>query len=184
MKSACILPLALVLATTSAIGQDLVLHPSPNLLSLTQGHTIRADCPVGMRVNHGSSFLLRKTEYGPFAAPAPKVQEQRIHLIMTNLSPQEIVKAQITVHGFSDKWKAFPLVDGSPAPDLAKSVDVAMDVKRDGQGSSDLSLSRFTSITRVDLNSLTYADGSTWTSSTAGACSVAPDPFMLVSAAR
>jgi hypothetical protein len=109
---------------------------------------------------------------------------QRIHLTMTNLSSREIVKAQFTVHGFSDKWKVAPLVDGSPAPDLAKSVHVAMDVQRDGQASSDLSLSRFTSVTTVDLNSLTYADGSTWESETPGACSVAPDPFMLVSAAR
>lgn len=184
MKSACILPLAIVLATTSAIGQDLVLHSSPGNVSFSPTRAIGANCPVGLQVSHGPSFLVKKAEFGPFAAPQPEVQEQRIHLTVTNHTSREIVKAQITVHGFSDKWKAIPLADASPAPDLEKSVHVAINVKRDSRASSDLSLIRFTSITAVDLNSLTYADGSSWESSTTGACSVAPDLIMLVSAAR
>jgi hypothetical protein len=184
MKLACILPLTIVLASTSAIGQDLVLHSSPGNVSFSPTRAIGANCPVGLQVSHGPSFLVKKADYGPFAAPQPEVQEQRIHLTMTNHTSREIVKAQITVHGFSDNWKAIPLADASPAPDLEKSVYVALNIKRDGQASRDLSLSRFTSVTAVDLNSLTYADGSTWQSSTSGACSVAPDLLMLVSAAR
>jgi hypothetical protein len=186
MKPISILPLAIVLATTSAIGQDTVLLRSPQTTSsiLMQPRTLRADCPVGLKVNHGPSFLKRDTEYGPFAPPAAKVQEQRIQLTMTNPSPKEIVSAQITIYGFSDKWRSIPLAGGADTPDLRKSVNIDLNVKGNDHASSDLSLPRFTAVAYVDVDSLTYADGATWKASSTGACSVTPELFMLVSAAR
>jgi hypothetical protein len=186
MKPISILPLAIVLATTSAIGQDTVLLRSPQTTPsiLMQRRTPRADCPVGLKVNHGPSFLKRDTEYGPFAPPTPKVQEQRIQLTMTNPSPKEIVSAQITVYGFSDKWRAIPMAGAKDTPDLRKTVNVVINVRGNDHASSDLSLNRFTSVAYVDLDSLTYADGGTWKASSPAACSVTPDLFMLVSAAR
>ena len=65
MKSIGILPLAIVLATPCIIAQDVVLHLSPN--------TLGANCPVGLSVNHGSSFPSRKT-VGPFASPSAPAQ--------------------------------------------------------------------------------------------------------------
>jgi hypothetical protein len=186
MKPISILPLAIVLATTSAIGQDTVLLRSPQTTPsiLMQPRTLRADCPVGLKVNHGPSLQKRDTEYGPFAPPAPRVQEQRIQLTMTNQSPKEIVSAQITVYGFSDKWRAIPLAGAEDTPDLRKRVNLVLNVKGNDHASSDLSLNRFTSVAYVDLDSLTYADGATWKASSPAACSVTPDPFMLVSTAR
>jgi hypothetical protein len=186
MKSLSILPLAIVLATTSAIGQDVVLHRSanPTPLSFSSPRNPGADCPVGLKVNHGRSFLKRDTNYGPFAPPNPAVQEQRIQLIVTNPSPKEIVSAEVTVHGFSDKWRAIPLASAASTPDLTKRVNVVLNVKGNDHASSDLSLLRFTSVAYVDLDSLTYADGATWKASSPGACSVSPELFMLVSAAR
>ncbi len=186
MKPISILPLAIVLATTSAIGQDTVLHRSakPASLTLSSPRTLSADCPVDLKVNHGPSFQKRDTDYGPFTPPTPAVQEQRIQLIMTNPSPKEIVGAQITVHGFSDKWRAIPLASATSTPDLTKRVNIALKLKGNDHASSDLSLRRFTSVAYVDLDSLTYADGATWKVSSPGACSVTPDPLMLVSAAR
>ena len=186
MKPTSILPLAIVLATSSAIGQDTALLRSPQTTPsvLMQPHTPRADCPVGLKVNHGSSYLKRNAEYGPFAPPGPKIQEQRIQLTMTNPSPKEIVSAQITVFGFSDKWRAIPLVGAANTPDLRKRVNIGLSVKGNDHASSDLSLHRFTAVAYVDLDSLTYADGATWKASSVGACSVTPDLFMLVSAAQ
>ena len=149
-----------------------------------QPRTPRADCPVGLKVNHGSSFLKRDTDYGPFASPAPKVQEQRIQLTMTNPSPKEIVSAQITIHGFSDKWRAVPLAGATDTPDLRKRVNIDLNVKGNDHASSDLSLHRFTAVAYVDLDSLTYADGATWKASSPSVCSVSPELLMLVSAAR
>jgi hypothetical protein len=186
MKPIAILPLAIVLATTSAIGQDTVLLRSPQTTPsvLVQPRSLGADCPVGLKVNHGPSFLKRDTEYGPFAPPAPKVQEQRIQLTLTNPSPKEIASAQITVYGFSEKWRAVPLADAKETPDLKKRVNLVLNVKGNDHTSSDLSLSRFTAVAYVNLDSLTYADGAVWKASSPAVCSVTPDFLMLVSAAR
>jgi hypothetical protein len=186
MKPICILPLAIVLATTSAIGQDTVLLRSPQATPsvLMQPRTVGADCPVGLKVNHGPSLQKRDTKSGPFVPPAPKVQEQRIQLTMTNPSPKEIVSAQITIYGFSDKSRAIPLAGAKDTPDLRKTVNLVLDVKGNDHVSSDLSLHRFTSVAYVELDSITYADGATWKASPRSACSVTPELFMLVSAAR
>jgi hypothetical protein len=58
------------------------------------------------------------------------------------------------------------------------------DVKGMGRASSDLSLKRFTAVTAIDLNSVTYKDGATWHASSPGACSTIFDLIMLVAAAR
>jgi hypothetical protein len=186
MKPMSILPLAIMLSTTSAIGQNAPLLRSPQATPtvLMPPRTPSADCPVGLKVNHGPSFLQRDTKYGPFAPSGPKVQEQRIQLTMTNPSPKEIVGAQITVYGFSDKWRAIPLAGAADTPDLKKRVNLVLDVKGNAHASSDLSLSRFTSVAYVDLDSLTYADGAIWTASSSAVCSVTPELLMLVSAAR
>jgi hypothetical protein len=186
MKPISILPLAIVLATTSAVAQDTVLLRSPQATPsvLMQPRTPSVDCPVGIKVSHGPSSLKRDTEFGPFASPSPKVQEQRIQFTMTNPSRKEIVSAQITVYGFSDKWRAIPLAGAKDAPDLRKRLDLVLNVKGNDHASSDLSLNRFTSVAYVNLDSLTYADGATWKASSPAACSVTPDPLMLVSAAR
>jgi hypothetical protein len=186
MKPISILPLAIVLAATSAIGQDVVLHRSPNPTpsSFSFPRTLGDNCPVDLEVNHGPSFQKKNTDYGPFAPPIPAVQEQRIQLTMTNPSRKEIVSAQITVHGFSDKWRAVPLANAASTPDLTKRITIVLNVKGNDHASSDLSLQRFTSVAYVDLDSLTYADGATWKASSPSACSVSPDPLMLVSEAR
>jgi hypothetical protein len=109
-------------------------------------------------------------------------QGQGIHLTLSNLSPRSIVSAQVIVHGFSNKWRYVPLSGADP--DLARTVDVALDVKGNGEASRNLSLSHFTAITAVDVNAITYADGSTWRTSSPGACSAAPDLLMLVNLER
>lgn len=185
MKPMSILPLAIVFAAASAIGQDTVPLRSPKATpSILVLPRRPVDCPVGLKVNHGPSFLKRDTNYGPFASPDPKVQEQTIQLTMTNPSAKEIVGAQITIYGFSDKWRAIPLAGAKDTPDLRKTINLVLDVKGNGHASSDLSLRRFTSVAHVDLDSLTYADGATWKASSPATCSVTPDLMMLVSAAR
>jgi hypothetical protein len=153
-------------------------------------HMDRTNCPVGLRVKHGPGLPMGMKADGPAinGKPLPygqvqiAEQNQGIHLTLINLSPQSIVSAQVVVHGFSNKWRYVPLSGADP--DLARTVEVALDVKGNGQASRNLWLSRFTAITAVDVNAITYADGSTWRTSSPGACSASPDLFMLVNAER
>ncbi len=177
MKSSRVLPFAVLFATTAVFGQSLVLRGNgPSIASSPVG-TIAGDCPVGLQVDHGSSFERR--EVGATSKPN---LEQRIHLTMSNLHPQKIVSAQFTVHGLSQKARMIDVT--TPVPDMMKTVRLALEVNGNSQGSSDLSLSRFAVVTAVDINAVTYADGSTWRELSAAACSVKPSLLMRVSAER
>jgi hypothetical protein len=159
-------------------------------------HMDRTNCPVGLQVQHGPGLATSRSAGGPAINGTPlrdgqvqvpeqnqaPDQNQALRLTLTNLSPHSIVSAQVVVHGFSNKWRYVPVLGADP--DLARTVDVALDVKGNGEASRNLSLSRFTAITAVDVNAITYADGSTWRTSSPGACSASPDLFMLVNAER
>jgi hypothetical protein len=172
MKCASILPLAIVFATISALGQyTLPARIDP------------AKCPVGMQVTHSGLFVERNAKYGPGDNVAPSGSEQRISLRMINFLPHDIVNAEITAHGFSHRGR-FIRVSDTQTPDLAKTVDVALEVKGNSSASRELSFAHFSAIRTIDVNSVTYANGATWHASSPGACSVTPDLIMLVTATR
>jgi hypothetical protein len=188
MKCANILSLAILLTGTCAFSQEPAMGSNAKLvLAKPPSQMDRTNCPVGLQVKHGPGLAISRSADGPSINGKPlsgevrvEDQNQGIHLTLINLLPQSIVSAQIVVHGFSNKWRSVPLSGADP--DLARKVDVALDVQGNGRASRNLSLSRFTAITAVDVNAITYADGSTWQTPSPGACSVSPDLFMLVSA--
>ena len=171
MTSASILPLAIVLATTSMFGQSLTVHPRID----------PSKCPVGLEVERSAGlFEYRNAKSGPAHYVTPPFPEQRFDFKMVNFLPHDIVNAEITVHGFSHNGRLLPV--SNPAPDLAKTVDVALEVKGNSTASRELSFAHFSAISTIDVNSVTYADGSTWHASSPGTCSVAPSLFMRISA--
>jgi hypothetical protein len=192
MNRASILPLVFLFAITSAIAQSAA---DTQQASLIRPRAAGAECPVGMQATHSPSLPVGMNAAGaPRQGPAingrvivpqpslPAINQQ-IHLIMTNLLPRDIVSAQFTVHGFSNKRRTV-YAGAAQDPDLNSTVDVVLDVKGDGHASSDLSLSHFTAVAAIDLDSITYADGSMWRSSSPGACSVVPDMVMLIAATK
>ena len=169
MKST-ILPLAIVLATTSAFAQSFTLTPPID----------PSRCPVGLEVARSNGlFVYQNTAAVPAAPVAPKT-EQRFDFKMTNFRTHKIVSAQITAHGFSYKWRTMPA--STAAPDIWKTMDVALAVKGNGSASRELSFGRFAAIRTIDVDSVTYVDGSTWRASSPGACSVAPSLLMRIGA--
>lgn len=170
MNFASILPFTIMLATTSMFGQSFTVPPRMD----------PSKCPVGLQVEHSSGlFAYENTRAVPAQHAAPKT-EQWFDFRMTNFRPHEIVNAQITAHGFSYKWRTIPV--SAATPDIWKTTDVALDVKGNSSASRELSFDHFSTIRTIDVNSVTYADGSTWHASSPGACSVAPSPIMRISA--
>jgi hypothetical protein len=170
MKSASILPLAIMLATTSMFGQSFTLPPRID----------PSKCPVGLRVERSSGLFAYENARAVPADHASRLSEQWFDLRMTNFSPHQIVNAEITSHGFSYKSRVNPV--SAATPDIWKTVDVALDVKGNSSASHQLSFAHFSTISTMDVNSVTYDDGSTWHASSPGACSVAPSLFMRISA--
>jgi hypothetical protein len=169
MKSASILPVAIMLATTSMFAQSFTVPPRID----------PSQCPVGLQVERSSGLFEYRNAKAIPAAPRPK-SEQWFNFKLVNFLPHEIVNAQITAHGLSYKWRVMPV--STPAPDFWKTVDVALDVKGNSSASRELSFVNFSTIKTIDVISVTYADGSTWHASSPGACSVAPNLFMRISA--
>ena len=191
MKCANFLSVAILLTSTCAFSQQPFMGSDAKLALATPPLRMdRTNCPIGLQVKHATGLPASVAAEGPSINGKPLSngqvrltdQNQGIHLTLINLSPQSIVSAQVVVHGFSNKWRYVPLSGADP--DLAKTVEVALDVKGNGEASRNLSLSHFTAITAVDVNAITYADGSTWRTSSPGACSASPDLFMLVNAER
>jgi hypothetical protein len=170
MKSASILPLAIMLAATSMFGQSLTQPPRID----------PSKCPVGLEVEQNGSLVAYNNSYSGPADDVDQRSSQRFDFKMTNFLSHEIVNAEITAHAFSDKWRVFSVP--APTPDLAKTVDVAFDVKGNGSATREVSFAHFPAVRTFDVNSVTYADGSTWHASSPGACSVAPRGPMRIGA--
>lgn len=182
MKLLSMLPLAVALAATTAIGQDAMLLAKDASLAVSPG--LPSDCPIGLTVKHQEYFVQRQIDHAPGPQDRMRLGRavQRVQLTLTNPAPRKVVEVQITVRGFSNHERLFTLASASP--DVAKKITLALDVEKNGQASSDLSLSDVTALSAVDVNSVRYADGSTWQASAVGACRVTPDSLMRVSALR
>jgi hypothetical protein len=100
---------------------------------------------------------------------------------MSNSRSVDIVAAQITAHGFDAKTRYLPAqFPRTASPGLTKTVNLDLTVKSRGNESTDLRLARFTAVSWIDLDSVTYADGTTWHSSAGKTCHVVPELMRLV----
>jgi hypothetical protein len=178
MTRARILPLVFLFAAPTLFAQQQAV--------LTLPRTLEASCPIGLQARRAAGLPVAMNA-GPSSGKSPKdsgASIQKIQLTMTNLLPHEIVSAQFVVHGYSNKARAMNLANSSSKPDLAKTVNLVLDVKGNSEASSDLLLSRFTAVTSLDLKSITYAGGNTWNTPSAEACSITPGAIMLVASSQ
>jgi hypothetical protein len=144
-------------------------------------------CPIDMHVRQGIGG-------GMIAVDDNGVKRrdfaQRLRLFLKDLqsgkSGQRIVSAIVTVHGLNGKARWVPLADGPgengslTSGNMARTLAVSMGDWGDPGVSGDFRLPGFTSIRSVDLQSVTYDDGSTWRVSAGQTCRVVPDSLMLV----
>ena len=171
MKLLSLLPLAAALATTTAISQE----ASHAALPLWTASLDR--CPIGLEVKRGGLFAERRLAGGvPFEGAV-----QRVEVDVSNPGSRKIVEVGMTVHGYSNKQRAFTL--GGPTPDLARNVNLTLDVEGKGHASSHLALRDFTALAWFEVNTLRYADGSVW-KATESVCRVAPNAMMRISLSR
>jgi hypothetical protein len=135
-------------------------------------------CPVSMYAKQrGGGDLLNARDNRPGESM------QRIHLVLGNTEGlAKIVGIEVSVYGTSGKNRAVPtLVARNPLLDAAKTFNLPVDIGENQQASANLVLRGFTSVQSISLESVTYADGSTWNSSGSRSCRISPDLLMLVS---
>ena len=143
-------------------------------------------CPVALRATqNGMDNRLVKVSPGqPETTPPSSSSSQSIHLSAARGSHGAIVQATVKVHGLSNKARMVPLASQSGPSDIARRMNVAFDRSDTGEA-ADLILRGFTAVSFVDIESVTYADGSTWTANATAngtTCRIIPDPMMLIGA--
>lgn len=144
-------------------------------------------CPVDMRVRQGiGGAMLAVDKDGVDRL----VFAPRLRLFLNDPRPDQsthkIVSATVQVHGSSGKERIVPL-DAGPGsnrnPDsdsLQRTINVDLANWGDPGVSGDFRLPGFVLASRINLLSITYEDGSTWSVSAPDSCRVAPDPLMLI----
>jgi hypothetical protein len=135
-----------------------------------------ASCPVDLRAQHLA-----------YAAPlkageaAPRGQGQKLHLTLGSAAARQIVRATITLHGLRPTGHVRRAAPGqSPSSDAVQTLTVPFSKGADGIATADVWAPGFTAIETIDLKSVVYTDGSTWSLADGATCRIVPDPFMLV----
>ena len=178
MKRTACLAFGLLFCSVAISAQN--ESPSQKQLKFVIPVPLSSACPVGMHARHEDGLHRRVLVNG--AAPA---ETPGLHLVLTltDVRPTRITNATVTVHGLNGK-KQF-LQTGTArdsSGEATKTLHLAFAAGEEKSASADLVVPGFTSVSSIVLDSVTYANGSTWRFSGREACQVAPDGFMLVDA--
>lgn len=143
---------------------------------------VSSGCPVAMRLNQTVSGSLREAGKGQSGL----TYAAKLHLVLSQVPHGKIVAASVkaalvTVHGY-DGTPRFELISSgqnTPAVKMMKIRFVPVGLKG---ATADFLVVGFASASSLDIDSLTYADGSIWKPAQGETCTVAPNPFMLIGA--
>jgi hypothetical protein len=177
MNTSFAFSLALVLGsltfTPQGFGQVLSGGPRINGVPLAS-----ESCPVQMNAQHERGLTAKvATDKAP-----PKGIGQQLHIALTNAKSEEITGIKITVHGSTGKGSLLSArAAEANSPEATKTFDLKLTVGAKEDASTDLWVSGLTAVTHIDLDTVTYADGSNWRSSALETCQFRPDRAMLIS---
>lgn len=134
------------------------------------------ECPITMRAQHLSDGGLRN------AGDAQHLSGigQRLHLILVNPDKRTISSASVTVHGSSAEARIMRSESVHDSSALSRTLTLRFAAGDNLTAVANTWIAGMTSVQRIDLDSVTYTDGSNWKFAGNRACHVAPDGFMPV----
>jgi hypothetical protein len=133
-------------------------------------------CPVSLHARHAGGGEMWKVDGVPINGIS-----QMLHLIVTNPDSRRVVAANVTVRGFADKGRLLPAMSTQDGSDAAKTLDVKFPSGPGKETTTELRVPGLTAVTVIDLNSVTYSDGSSWKLAPGNSCRSWVDGLMLVS---
>lgn len=132
-------------------------------------------CPVSLYARQAPGANRMEVNGVRIKGPA-----QLLHLMVTGPNSGRVVAAQVTVHGFADKVRAVRTVSTPDPSAAAKTFEVRFP-SGPKEIAADLTVPGFSAVRVIDLNAVTYADGSTWKIGAGSTCSSRIDPIMPIS---
>jgi len=167
-----LLPASVALAAQSA-GTAGMEGLQTNVVQLPPMNSV---CPVSLHAQHGAGGdLLRVNRHSHSGLG------QAVHLILTSPDSRTIVEAKVMVYGLSGKNRLTPALSNQDDSDATYPLVVKFTAGDKKSASSDLWVPGMTATLSVDLESVTFADGSTWKLQDGKTCRTPVDPLMLVS---
>lgn len=156
--------------------------PGKQILQMPGHVVVPADsgCPVAMSARQASGGELMKAASGQ--RQTGDGPGQRINLGFSGGKSAQLLAATVRVRGLTPATRALPAEQTtSGANQATRTLHLTFGDDAAVERAAELVLRGFTSVSYVDLVSLTYADGSTWTQGEQ-VCRVRPDPLMLIGA--
>ncbi|MGB6973688.1 MAG: hypothetical protein WBD67_03295 [Terracidiphilus sp.] len=140
-------------------------------------------CPVRMDLR--SSF-----QFAPiFVGDGTTVQgpNLRLQLILTNPNGDRVVRARLTVDGWSDKPQVVPVNGaaagaGQTSGGMSRTVEAMFAPGSAGTSEAELDLHGFSAFRLVRLEEVTFASGAAWKFDSMENCQAASNPLVLVTA--
>lgn len=168
---------SLLLLSSALLGQTPTAAHVILLSSPTQG------CPVGLAANRlpGGGVVSVESGRGQ-RRPAWRVSFQPAIVHSSADSGYAIVGAKVTLHGLSGS-RGVPALSGRLG-ESKEEFTLVLAADRDHAFSSTVYPGKLTGVTSIELNELTYADGTQWHEAAESACEVAPNGYMLVANTR
>lgn len=135
-------------------------------------------CPVSLRAQRQGQAV---TRYAGDQQPEP-MPTQWLEVIFFNSQARNVVSASLRVHGYGPSARMMPADSAQRgSQEITKNVDLKISVLGEGRASTELTMRHFAAVSRIDIEELEFADGTSWKASETGACSFTPNLFMLVS---
>jgi hypothetical protein len=186
MHRAAAVSLALLLGSTVLAAQTTIAQKdiqktavnNQNQVRTTVVHVSRpaSSCPISLyarQVPAGDMMEVNGVRFKEIA--------QFLHLTVAAPNSKRIVEANVTVRGFANKARLLQTMSNQDSSDAAKTLDVRFPAGPGEEVSADLSVPGLSAVSAIDLNSVTYADGSTWKLVAGSSCRSWIDGIMLVS---
>jgi hypothetical protein len=134
-------------------------------------------CPVFMRAQHSADGDLLAVNSGH-----SKGIGQSLHLTVTSPDSRQIASATMIVRGLTPKGRVTQTMAAQDnTSDAEKTMDIRFSAGPGKAASADIWVPGLSAVKVIEMQSVTFTDGSTWNLPAEKTCRTFPDPLMLIS---
>ncbi|HVN93632.1 MAG TPA: hypothetical protein VMT38_08050 [Terracidiphilus sp.] len=185
-------------ASYGVAGMENMTPTGPDGQTTSQTIALPNPCPVSVEASHLSDGNVVRTGAGQFQIghdPINRPQSQRLpvngakgvgqwlHLKLKSPDARTIDSAALSLRGYTATGRTEQLGPAKPTKETTlkmQTLTVYLIPGADHTSTVDVWASGLTAVVSVELLSVKYSDGSTWTPAEGNSCRVAPDHLMLI----